>query len=164
VRLNVSNSLLLAALFGLALISVGLKAAAGPPDDGRGAAPATVDAQLAAVLQAQGFSTVLSPRRFQSSVTYGKLGNCRLSVRDARDEVEVAAVFARDAKNIGPVRYLYRGQISATPPTAAAWLDRFGNKVFDRLGITRRTPVPVALATSPECEGRDFGLRDFRAG
>lgn len=162
-RLNVSNNILLGALFALAAISVGLKAAVGPPDDGKGAPGAKVDAELAKVLQSQGFTTVLSPRRFQSAVTYAARGNCRLSVRDARDGVEVASVFARDASDIGPVRYLYRGQVSKTPPTAAEWFDRFGNKVVDRLGIQRRTPVPIALATSPGCQGQDFKLRDFRA-
>ena len=161
-RLNASNSLLLGALFVSALVSVGLKAAVGPPDDGKGAPGARVDAELGKILQSQGFSTVLSPRRFQSAVTYATRGNCRLSVRDARDGVEVAAVFAREASEIGPVRYLYRGKASPAPPAAAAWFDRFGTKVFDRLGIQRRVPVPIALATSPGCNGQDFGLRDFR--
>jgi len=162
VRLNVSNSVFLAAVFALALISVGLKAAAGPPDDGKGAPDSRVNEQLASALKAQGFSISLSPRAYQSWVIMGKRGDCRLSVRDAREGIQVATVFSREAGDIGPVRYLYRGTSSDSPPATSVWLDRFQNKVLNRLRVQRRIPVPVALATSPACSGQNFGLSDFR--
>lgn len=161
---NVSNSLMLALLAGLALVSVGLKAAAGPPDDGNGPPRSEVEVQLAKTLQAQGFSISRGPRKFQSTIIYAKRGNCVLSVRDARSGTEDATVFARDALGIGRVQYLYDGAITDAPPAVAAWLGRFENKVSDRLGLERRIPIPLAIATSPGCQGRDFGLRDFRVG
>ena len=161
-RLNVSNSLALGILFGLTIISVGLKAAAGPPDDGVGTTPQQVETQLANTLRGQGFSTTIKHNKYQSSAVYGQRGDCRLSVRDAHEGAKIVATFASDDHNIGPVRYLYRGTVSDTPPSVAAWLDRFGNKVSNRLGVQRRVPVPIALATSPGCGGQNFGLRDFR--
>jgi hypothetical protein len=162
VRLNVSNSVFLGAIFGLALISVGLKAAAGPPDDGLGTTPQQVETQLANTLRGQGFSTTINHNKFQNSTVNGQRGDCHLSVRDAHEGAQIVATFARDARAIGPVRYLYRGAVSDTPPSVAAWLDRFGNKVYNRLGLQRRVPVPIALATSPGCGGQNFGLSDFR--
>src|SRR5205085_8441498 len=103
VRLNVRNSVFLTAVFALALISVGLKAAAGPPDDGKGAPDSRVNEQLASALRSQGFSVDVSPREFQSWVIRGKRGECRLSVRDAREGIQVATVFSGDASEIGPV-------------------------------------------------------------
>lgn len=161
-RLNVSNKAFLGAVFALALVSVGLKASAGPPDDGRGAPESRVNDQLARALRSQGFSTTLSPKIYQSSVVLGQRGECHLSVRDAREGIQIATLFSRDASNIGPVRYLYRGTSTDTPPATSVWLDRFQTKVLNRLGVLRRVPVPIALATSPGCGGQNFGLSDFR--
>jgi hypothetical protein len=154
---------MLGAFAALAIVSVGLKAAAGQPDDGGGATASQVEKQLASKLSGQGFSTSISHREFVSSVVQATRGNCRLIVRDARGGAAFASVFARDASGLGPLRYLYQGQVSDAPPSAEAWLDRFENKITNRLGIQRRIPVPVALATSPGCEGQNFGLTDFRA-
>jgi hypothetical protein len=92
----------------------------------------------------------------------GQRGECHLSVRDAREGIQIATLFSRDASNIGPVRYLYRGTSTDTPPATSVWLDRFQTKVLNRLGVLRRVPVPIALATSPGCGGQNFGLSDFR--
>ena len=163
-RLNVSNSLMLGLFAGLALVSVGLKAAAGPPDDGNGPGRSAVELQLAKALQAQGFSTSVSPRRFQSSIVYATRGDCRLSVRDARNGTEDATVFEREARGVGAVRYLYRGATTESPPAVAMWLGRLENKALNRFSPQKMIPIPLALATSPACPAQDFGLSDFHAG
>jgi hypothetical protein len=161
--LSVSNNLFLGVLFGLAIMSVGLKAAAGP-DTGMGPAGSEIVGQLARSLQAQGFATNVRGQKSLSSVIYAKRNDCRLTIRDAREGAAVETLFATDAAGIGTIRYLYRGKASDAPPAAAMWADRVVNKVFNSLQIHRRVPVPLALATSPGCEGRDFGLSDFRVG
>jgi hypothetical protein len=161
VQLSVSNSLSLGVLFGLAILSVGLKAAAGP-DTGLGPPGAEIADKVARSLQAQGFSTNIQIQRSLSSVVYAKRNDCRLTVRDAREGAAVETLFESEAVGVGTVRYLYRGKASDAPPASAMWADRVLNKVLNGLRIQRRIPVPLALATSPGCGGQDFGLSDFR--
>jgi len=163
VRLSVSNSLFFGVLFGLAIISVGLKAAAGP-DSGMGPPGSEVVDQLSRSLQSQGFATDVSTKKTLSSIIFAKRNDCQLSVRDAREGAAVETLFATDASSVGTIRYLYRGKASDAPPDSAIWADRVVNKIFSSLQIHRRIPVPLALATSPGCGGQDFGLSDFRIG
>jgi hypothetical protein len=163
VRPSGSDSLLLGFLFVLAASSVGLKAAAGPLRDGSiDSRPLLLEDQLIDSLRAQGFSARLRPLRIQSSIVYATRGDCRLSVRDARGGAAAAAVFARDAKDIGQVRYLYRGQSYEAPPALKVRLGRLEYELLSRMGVRQHLAVPLALASSAGCNGRDFGLEDMR--
>jgi hypothetical protein len=158
-----SVRLLLPLLLVLTVSSVGLKAAAGPVNDGKtDSRPGLLESQLSEMLRAQGFATKLHPLRLQSSIVYAIRGDCRLSVRDARAGTAVETVFARDAASIGPVRYLYRDDSSATAPAFRMRLGRLEAEMLRRIGIERPIPVPVALATSPACGNATFGLQDVR--
>jgi hypothetical protein len=162
-RWRASNRFILAALGVLALSSLGLKAAAGPPRDGlMDLSSSEVDGQLAAVLRAARFTIAEQTFAHRSTLLLATRSDCRLAVRDARDGAAVAIAFARDAAEIGPVRYLYRGRTYDQPPAFAMRLGRIQAELMDRLGIARQAPVPVALAASPQCGGGDFGLGDVR--
>ena len=162
-RLNGSNSLFFGALFILAVSSVGLKAAVGQADPGSyDARPGQVEDRIIDTLGKQGFYASLTPRRIQSSIVYADRGGCRLSVRTAPQAAATVAVFARDAAGIGPVRYLYAGQAYEAPPALAMRLDRLTNELLHRVGIHQSSAIPLAVATSPECAGNNFGLENVR--
>ena len=163
-RASVSDRLLLAFFGALALSSVGLKAAAGPPSDGLTSFRGEVERQLATSLRAQGFTTFVTPPGIQSSIVHAARGACRLSVRDARNGESNATIFAQQAKGIGPVRYLYRGEAYPELPTFAVRVGRLETELLNRTGLHARTHIPVALASSPQCRGADFGLSDVRMG
>src|SRR5690348_15237773 len=154
-----SNRLLLGAFAALAIGSLGLKAAAGPPQDGfADPRPLATEQQLIGKLRAQGFSTSLTPRRYQSSVVYAERGGCRLSVRRARGDDAENAVYSREAASIGPVRYLYDGVRYASAPTLKIRIGRLQTELLDRVGLAPNIHVPIALATSRGCGAGDFGL------
>lgn len=161
----VSANLLFGLLIVLTISSVSLKAAIGPIDDGKSdARRGQIETQLSAMLRSQGFSTSISPRRMQSSIVVAKRGACRLTVRDARAGTAVETVFRREAQGVGPVQYLYRGRSTAEAPAFRMRLGRLQVELLRRLGIDGPVHVPVALAVSPDCGARTFGLEDVRQG
>ena len=153
-----SDRLILAALALLTVGSVGLKSAADPPGQPPAAASGQLDQHLAQLLRAQRFTTVLQPYPNRSPAVLATRGACRLSVRDASGGSSDAAIFATDAANIGPVRYLYRGKAAASPPDLAMRLARLSAEVRQRFGLAASVPIPLALASSPECGPGSFGL------
>ena len=163
-RARGSDKLLLAFFAALTLSSVGLKAYAGPPGGGLDSFRDEVEVQLASSLRAQGFATRTRHLRMQSSIVYATRGPCRLSVRDARLGESNATAYTLDAAGIGPVRYLYRSRVYESPPTFAVRLGRLQTELLDRAGFAADLHIPVAIASSPECGRRDFGLGDLRVG
>ena len=164
-RLSGSDKLLLAGFIALAAGSVGLKAAAGPPRDGfTDAYTGQLDDHLTSVLRSHGFATAFVRRRMQSSIVLGRKGQCRIAVRDARAGESYRAVFAWDARDIGPVRYLYRGQAYSAVPGFRYRMIRLGTGLLSRLGMAHAASVPVAVAASPQCGADVFGLNDVRIG
>ena len=161
-RPTANDRFVLAAFGLLAISSLGLKAAAGPPRDGLEVSTADFDRRIVATLESQHFTTVEQNIPHRSTLILGTRGGCRLGARDARDGTKSATVFARDASSIGPVRYLYRGRSYAHAPAFAMRLGRIETELLSRLGASPKAPMPVALAASPECGTGDFGLADFR--
>jgi hypothetical protein len=158
-----SNKVVLGIFGALAISSLGLKAAAGPPQDGfADPRPLATEARLTAILRAQGFGTGLSPRRYQSSVVYAERGGCRLSARRARGDDAENAVYAHEAAPIGPVRYLYAGRRYASAPTLKIRIGRLETELLGRMGLKPNIHVPIAVATSSGCGTRDFGLEDVQ--
>jgi hypothetical protein len=163
VRLRGSDRLLLCGFAALAAGSVGLKAAAGPPRDGfTDSRPGQIEDDLRGRLRSQSFVTSIRRIPMRSVIILAQKGECRLSVRDARGGESFATVFARDARNIGPVRYLYEGRAHSEMPGLAVRWGRFRAELKNRLGLSANAPVPVALATSPACGHNDFGLDEVR--
>jgi hypothetical protein len=145
------------------MASVGLKAAAGPPDDEFNAGrPGQAEDRLNAILRSQNFSAAIRPPRAQSAIIFAKRGECRLSVRDARGAESFKTVFAQDAATIGTVRYLYRGKAYDTLPGVRMRLGALETELQRLLGLSAAAPIPIALATSADCDRSDFGLGDVR--
>lgn len=162
-RRRASDRVVLAALGLLAISSLGLKAAAGPPRDGRMNVSADRFAQqLSSSLQAKDFIVEVRPFAHRSALVLGVRGACRLGVRDARDGAALQTAFSRDATDIGTVRYLYRGRSYAEPPPFAMRLGRIETEILSRFGRAPKAPMPVAFAASPGCGAGDFGLADVR--
>lgn len=160
---SASGKVLIGGFIALALSSVGLKAMSGPPRNGIiDPHPGQLERQLVSRLQRQGFSTSARVLHIQSTMIYGTRGACRLSVRDARNGDGEKTAFALQASDIGPVRYLYRGNVDAAPPVLAMRVGRFETELLNRLGFDARLHVPVALATSAGCGEGAFGLDDMQ--
>jgi hypothetical protein len=163
VRRRVSDRFVLAAFVVLAISSLGLKAAAGSPHDGlMDVASDQVDKRLEATLRAQQFAISEQTFAHRSSLIVATRGACELGVRDARDGVAVATAFARDAAEIGSVRYLYRGRSYGQPPAFAMRLGRIETEAKSRLGLSAQAPIPVALAASPACGSGDYGFANVQ--
>ena len=162
-RRRASDKFVLAAFALLAVSSLGLKAAAGPPRDGLMDVPAgRFEAFASVTLRNRQFAVVEQSFAHRSTLIRATRGSCRLAVRDARDGAAVATAFAGDAANVGTVRYLYRSRVYAEPPAFAMRLGRIETEVLNRLGMSPQAPIPVALAVSPACGNGDFGLADVR--
>lgn len=164
-RLPDSDKLLLIGFIALAIGSVGLKAVAGPPRDGfTDSRPGQLEDQLQSRLRSQVFVTGVRPVQMRSPIILARKGQCRLSVRDARGGESFKDIFSHDARDVGPVRYLYDGRTYAAVPGIAIRLGRFEAELRSRFGVGAGAPVPLALATSPECGASNFGLDEVRIG
>jgi hypothetical protein len=154
-----TNKVLLTALAVLAILSLVVKAKLGPTVR---APSAPVEAQLATTLQRQGFAATVRPLKIQSTIVYGRRGNCTLSVRNAFGGAATEARYAEDAKGIGPVRYLYKGNAFSSPPTLRIHMAVIEDSVLRLLGVKPRLHVPLALAASPACGSGLFGFGDLQ--
>jgi hypothetical protein len=162
-RSPASDRFLIGAFIVLVLSSVGVKAWIGPPSDGLiETHPGQVEQQLVRTLQSQGFSTKVQAFKIQSSIVFAVRSECRLSVRDARYGEADMTVFARDARSIGSLRYLYDGRSYSSPPTFAMRMGRLEAELLNRLRLSTSARVPVALAKSPACGANEFGLDDLK--
>jgi hypothetical protein len=149
----------------LALGSLGLKAAVGPP---RGSLadrdPGRFDQLVLSTLHAQHFSTGVRTFAHRSDLILAERGDCRIAVRDAKWGNAIESVFAEDVEAIGPVRYLYRGNEYSRPPALTVRLGRLQYETRARLGMPSAPPFLIAVAASPACGDSRFGLADLRGG
>jgi hypothetical protein len=145
-----SISLAFAALLALTLAGKLLAANAAPPRD---------EALFLRTATGVAAKAGLEPRAARSKLglfLYARAPGCTLMVREATDGSAFAPAYSRLARAVGPVAYVYRGQVSADAPNALATADYQLWRGLHRLGIaTRRHPVAV-FAASPGCAGRDF--------
>ena len=70
----------------------------------------------------------------------------------------------QEAKGVGRLRYLYAGKAYAELPSLAVRLGRLETELLKRAGFNSRGHIPVAIASSPQCGGGNFGLSDVRVG
>ena len=163
VRLSGSTRVRIAIFALLALGSLGLKAAVGPPRDGLlDRDPRRFDRAAIALLRSQNFSTSIRTFAYRSDLIMAERGDCRIAVRDATLGSGMAAVFAEDTKTIGPVQYFYRGQRYSRPPGLRLRAGRLEFEILDRLGARSPKPSLSAFAASPSCGAGSFGFDDVR--
>ena len=159
----VSISLRATAFALLALGSLALKAAAGPPRDALvDASPDRFEHLVTTTLQAQHFAVTRRTYAYRGTLFFAARGDCRLAARDAKWGDGTVAIYQQDARSIGPISYLYRGHRYPAPPGLRVRLGRVEFEALSRLGMQPTLPVLVAFAESPGCDGRDFGLSDLR--
>jgi len=162
-RLSGNASLRVAAFALLAMGSLGLKAAVGPPRDHHGGArPGEVERIAVATLQSRHFSTRLQTFGQRSALIFAGRGDCRLAVRDATQGADFRPLFAQDVRAIGTLTYLYDGRRYAQPPELPLRLQVLEARAYGLLGIRQSAPVLVAFAATPGCGEGDFGLADLR--
>jgi hypothetical protein len=165
VQLPGSTSLRFGVFAVLALGSLGLKAAVGPPRDSLvNRDPTLFENTATNILQSQNFSTSLRTYPHRSTLILAARGSCRIAVRDAKWGSGMASVFAQDARMIGPVQYLYRTNRYSRPPGLSLRFGRLEFELLDRLGVHWPMPVLVAFAASPSCGDSRFGFADVRVG
>ena len=146
----------------LVLGSLGLKAAAGPARDNQlNSDPKRFERSVTSILQAQGFATDRRAFPYRSTIILAARGKCRIAARNANWGSAVTEVYAQDARQIGPVAYLYRGKRYAVPPGLRVRLGRLEFEILDRLGARPDLHLLTALAASPACGDSDFGLADI---
>jgi hypothetical protein len=129
-----------------------------PPSDG----PASVQNHLVQILERQGFETSVRQLRIQSSIVFARRGNCTLSVRNAFGGAATEAAFADDARPIGIVRYLYKGEVYNSPPTLRVHAAVIEASFLHAMGLKPDLHVPLALAVSRGCANSPFGFEDIR--
>ena len=81
---------------------------------------------------------------------------CTLAVREAVEGSTFAPAYARLARDVGPVAYVYRGRMSAEAPNLLAAADYQLWRGLRRLGIAARRHPVLAVAASPGCASRTF--------
>lgn len=147
----------------LALGSLGLKAAIGPPRDSLvNRDPRPFDRAVSTILHSQGFAITVSTYAHRSDLILARRGDCRIAARDAKWGTGITSVFADDARAIGPVQYFYRGRRYSRPPGLRLRAGRLEFEVANRLGRRWPMPVLVAFAAAPACGDSQFGLADVR--
>ena len=159
-----SSGNLRAALFTLlALGSLSLKAAVGPPRDHHGGPrPGAFERSAIAALQSRHFSTRMQIFSQRSALVLAARGDCRLAVRDATQAADFRPLFAQDVRAIGPLTYLYDGHRYDRRPEFALRLNVLEARALGLLGVRRAAPIMVAFASTPGCGAGSFGLADLR--
>jgi hypothetical protein len=145
-----SASLAFGALLAATLAGKLMAADAAPPPD-----EALFFRTAAGVAARAGLTPRLGRTRL-GRVLYAGAPGCALAVREAVEGSTFAPAYTRLARDVGPVSYAYRGEVTAEAPNALAAADHQLWRGLHRLGIaTRRHPV-AAVAASPGCAGRKF--------
>lgn len=146
----------------LAIGSLGLKAAAGPVRDNLINSDARkFERSAISILRAQGFETSLRDfHDFRSPMIVGIRGECRVAARNATWGSAIKEIYAQDAREIGPVSYMYRGHRYSAPPGLRVRFGRLEFEMLDRLGMRPELHLLTALAVSPACGDSDLGLSD----
>lgn len=139
----------------LLLISLAAKAAliapAPEPDSHR------VAGEAAAMLRDQGFLTAFESRPL-GILVHARRGGCRLLVVDYNPYGTFAATIAERARPVGPLRFVYRGELYAQAPKLVPLLDFYVYRELRRVGIgARRHPI-AAIAW----QGCDLARFDWR--
>lgn len=136
-------------LVGLLVLSLGLKLGASrsePLPDER-----LFASQVSRFLEREGYATAAELRPLGMMVT-ARRGGCRLAIRDYPPHGTLAQVYARLARPVGPLHFIYRGRVTDRAPKLLPLVEYFIGREMRRLGIAApRAPI-LAVAASRGCE------------
>jgi hypothetical protein len=137
------------ALVGLLVLSLGLKLGASRseplPDEQLFAS------QISRFLESAGYSTAAELRPLGMKVTAWR-GGCRLAIRNYPPHGTLAQTYSRLARPVGPLHFVYRGQVTDRAPKLLPLIEYFIGRELRRLGIAApRAPI-LAVAASRGCD------------
>lgn len=150
VRLSAAFAALLAVTMGPKLLAGG-KRLADEPQLIRDMRARMIAAGFAAHVRADDSTMVLASR-----------GACRMILRNGDEGSIKRGIFARDAADVGPVRYGYRGRWTTAPVGLRPYLERVAQGQLAVLGIRPSRPAVLAVAQGPDCPNIDGRLDDLR--
>lgn len=117
--------------------------------------PKTVDmaiaeSRFAGLLAEKGYRVSVERRRW-SPLIFGQKADCRLLVVNYANDGAFRDRIAQLAQPIGPLRYAYRGQLTAQPPKLDPFLrDKIITQIRQLGFKIDRVPI-TAIAASPGC-------------
>jgi hypothetical protein len=143
VRHNLVLAVLLVVTLGLKLVA----SAHSPAED-----PAVAAGAVQRMLAQQGFaSRVVEIDRSPKVYVAASRGECRIVAGDYPPHSTFRDVYAQLARDVGPVRFAYRGVLRDDEPKVFGLLDYFRWRELRRAGFAVvRRPI-VAVAASPAC-------------
>jgi hypothetical protein len=101
----------------------------------------------ARLLRAQGFSVWKDP----AGPLRGMRGGCRVLLGDYSPYGTFADLYAEMARPVGPLRYVFRGEVYERPPKLRPLMEFYVERELKRVGyVPRRHPV-AAVAVTPGC-------------
>ena len=137
------------ALVGLLVLSLGLKLGASrsePVSDEQ-----LFASQVSRFLEREGYSTAAELRPLGMMVRARRDG-CRLAIRNYPPHGTLAQAYARLARPVGPLHFVYRGRVSDGAPKLLPLSEYFVGRELRRLGIAApRAPI-LAVAASRGCD------------
>jgi hypothetical protein len=102
------------------------------------------------MLVRQGFATA-SELRPLGTLVYARRGACRLMLADYSPSGTFADPIAARAEAIGPLRFVYRGEVFDRAPKLIPLTDFYLWREQGRLGFAAPRHPIVAVAASPQC-------------
>lgn len=132
----------------LLVLTVASKTVARAPVE---ADPVLFGAATSGMLAAEGFVVTREDRPI-GVVVQAVRGSCRMRVREYPADGTFTATFAQQGSGIGPLRFVFRGQIYDEVPKVRPLIEYYGRRAVQRLGLAvPRAPI-LAIAASPGCD------------
>ena len=144
----------------LLALSLAAKLAANGPDYEVDSDPVTSAAQAA--LARSGFEIVPQVRP-SGTFLFASNAGCRLMLGDYTPYGTFAELFALAAAPIGPLRFLYRGEIYAKAPKLVPLTWFYIWREARRIGFAMPRDPIIAIAVSPACDATALPLAQLAA-
>jgi hypothetical protein len=136
--------------FGLLLIlSLAGKLAANQGVDGPD--PRRFDVEAAVMLRSAGFAPAVEHHPF-GSLLYGSKGGCRMILAEYDPHGTFAALLAKLAAPVGPLRFAWHGRTYTAAPRRRALLNFYLWRELRRVQIAAAREPLAAWAASPGCD------------
>lgn len=104
-----------------------------------------------ALLSAQGFTTRLEHRPF-GTILYAITDTCRLMLADYPPHGTVAEPLSLIARPVGPLRYLWNGEVIEAPPKLWPLTSFLIQRELRRMGFSPPRRTLIAVAGSNGCD------------
>lgn len=106
--------------------------------------------RAAALFRANGFATRADHHPF-GTILHAAGGGCRIMLADYPPHGTMAEPLSLLARPIGPLRYVWRGEMRASAPKLVALVSFFVQRELRRIGLSPPRQPLIAVAASPQC-------------